>query len=129
MSNWTFFSDEEVAGLVGDTAAMLDMAHGFANKVMAEATGNPKAYVKFILTATTNGVHAANSAHYRGLAVDIGLGHLAEGAERDSARGAIVAGLILAGFRRVEPCPLHVHADRGQAPDYLVPWMAVGQDS
>lgn len=129
MGNWKFFSDAEVAGLQGDVPAMLDMAHGLANQAMAKATGDPKAYVKFILTFTTGGQHCGNSAHYKGLAADIGLGHLAEGFERDTQRWAIMVGLLGAGFQRVENAELHLHADRGSPPEYPSPTLWIGKDS
>ena len=129
MGNWKFFGDEEVKGLDTELVAMLDMAHGIANQAMAEATGNPKAYVNFILTATTGGQHAANSAHYKGLAVDVGLGHLDAGFERNTQRWAILKGLFGAGFKRIEICELHLHADRGEAPDYVSPTSWIGTDS
>lgn len=117
MSNFKYFTDEEVAGLKDNLPAMLDQARGIAG-------------VPFRLTATvaTSG-HSANSAHYKGLAVDIGLGHLAEGAERDGNRHAILKGLFAAGFQRVEVCPLHIHADIGQPPDYVAPICWIGIDT
>ena len=116
MSNFRYFTDEEVAGLKDFLPAMLDTARGIAG-------------VPFILTSTTGGQHAPNSAHYKGLAVDIGLGHLAEGAERDGARWAIMKGLFIAGFQRIEVAPGHIHCDIGQAPDYVTPICWIGTDS
>jgi len=116
MGNFKFFSDAEVAGLQGNLPAMLDQARGYAG-------------VPIVLTFTTGGVHCGNSAHYKGLAVDIGLGHLAEGSERDGQRLLIVAGLCQAGFKRIEIAPLHIHADIGQPPDYPSPVMWIGTDS
>ena len=116
VNKFHWFTDEEIAGLQEDTPAKLDAAREYAG-------------VPFRLTSTTGGQHAPNSAHYKGLAVDIGLGHLEEGVERDKHRFLIVKGLILAGFERIEVCPLHVHADRGQAPEYVTPWMMLGKDS
>ena len=117
MSNFKYFSDAEVAGLKDNLPAMLDSARGIAG-------------VPFRLTATvaTDG-HSPNSAHYKGLAVDIGLGHLAEGAERDGARHAILRGCFIAGFQRIEVCPLHIHVDIGQPPDYVSPLCWIGTDS
>jgi hypothetical protein len=129
MGKFTFFSDAELEGLKGDLPAMLDMAHMLANKAMAEATGIPSSYVKFILTATTGGQHTPNSAHYKGLAVDIGLGHLNEGFERNTQRWAILKGLFGAGFKRIEICESHIHVDRGESPDYVNPTAWLGTDS
>lgn len=116
MGNYRYFSDIEVQGLQTPLPAMLDMARGIAG-------------IPFLLTSTTDGIHAPNSAHSKGLAVDIGLGHLGEGFDRDRARFLIVQGLYGAGFKRIEVCPLHVHADIGQAPDYVSPILWLGTDS
>lgn len=115
MSNFKYFSDEEIKGLQGNLPAMLDMARGIAG-------------VPFRLTSTTGGQHATNSAHYKGLAVDIGLGHIAEGFERNTVRWAILKGLFAAGFQRIEVCPAHIHVDIGQAPDYMTPTCWIGAD-
>jgi hypothetical protein len=129
MGNWKFFKDEEVAGLDTELVAMLDMAHGISNQAMSEATGGKVAYVVYRLTFTTGGQHATNSAHYKGLAVDIGLGHLTEGFDRNTVRWAIMKGLFGAGFKRIEDCELHIHVDRGEPPDYVSPTMWIGKDS
>lgn len=116
MSNFKYFTDAEIAGLQGNLPAMLDMARGIAG-------------VPFILTFTTGGQHCGNSAHYKGLAVDIGLGHLAEGFERDTQRWAIMKGLFLAGFQRVETAPAHLHVDIGEPPEYPSPTCWIGTDT
>lgn len=116
MSNFKYFTDDEIKGLQTPLPAMLDMARGIAG-------------VSFRLTATmaTDG-HSPKSAHYRGLAVDIGLGHLAEGFDRDTQRWAIMKGLYAAGFKRIEDCPLHIHADIGEPPDFPSPCAWIGED-
>lgn len=116
MSQFHYFSDDEIKGLQGNLPAMLDQARGIAG-------------VPFVLTSTTGGQHAPNSAHYKGLAVDIGLGHLAEGFIRDTQRWAILKGLFAAGFQRIEVCPAHVHVDIGTPPDYVSPICWLGEDS
>lgn len=116
MGKWKFFTDEEVAGLQDNLPAMLDMARSIS--------GCP-----YILTFTTGGQHCPHSAHYKGLAVDIGLGHLPEGPVRDSDRFDILKGLFAAGFQRIEVCPLHIHADIGQPPEYPSPICWIGTDS
>ncbi len=116
MGNYRYFSDAEVAGLQGNLPGMLDLARGAAG-------------VPFRLTATVaSDGHAPNSAHYKGLAVDIGLGHLSEGFERDNARFNIVRGLFVAGFQRIEVCNLHIHCDIGTPPDYVGPILWLGED-
>lgn len=124
-----YFKDEELIGLDKDLCSMLYTAHGLSDKLMNEATNGKIAHVPYRLTATTGGLHAPNSAHYKGLAVDIGLGNWEAGAERDGYRWAIMAGLFGAGFKRIEPCELHVHADRGHSPDYVSPWCSIGKDA
>lgn len=116
MSQFHYFTDDEIKGLQGNLPAMLDQARGIAG-------------VPFILTFTTGGVHCGNSAHYKGLAVDIGLGHLVEGFERDTARWAIMKGLYGAGFERIEDAPRHIHADIGEMPDYPCPVAWIGTDA
>lgn len=116
MGTWKYFTDFEVIGLKDNLPAMLDMARGIAG-------------VPFILTSTVDGKHAPNSAHYKGLAVDIGLGHLSAGAIRDGARALILKGLVKAGFERIEICHLHFHVDIGTAPDYITPLCWLGEDT
>lgn len=116
MSNFRYFTDQELAGLKDNLPAMLDAARGYAG-------------VAFRLTATvaTSG-HCKHSEHYDGLAVDIGLGHLDEGVARDGARWAILSGLYKVGFKRIEICPLHIHAGIGQPPMYVTPLAWLGAD-
>ena len=115
-SNWNFFTNAEMAGLNGNLPAMLDQARGIAG-------------VPFILTATTGGKHAEHSAHYLGLAVDIGLGHLNPGLERDTVRWSILKGCFAAGFKRIEVAPAHIHVDIAEPPDYPSPICWIGTDS
>lgn len=117
VSNYKWFSDKEIAGLDKELVAMLDRARGVAG-------------VPFRLTATlaTEG-HSPNSAHYKGLAVDIGLGHLGEGFERNTQRWAILSGLFASGFKRIEICEKHIHVDRGTPPDYVSPTCWIGLDT
>lgn len=115
MSKWAYFTEEEVKGLDPELVSKLDTARKVAN-------------VPFRLTSTTGGIHAPNSAHYRGLAVDIGLGHLAEGFDRNTVRWSILKGLFAAGFERIEVAPLHIHVDMGKPPDYVSPICWIGKD-
>ena len=116
MGNWKYFTDEEVAGLVDNLPAMLDQARGIAG-------------VPFIITFSTGGEHCGNSTHYKGMAVDLGLGHLAVGFDRDTVRGEMLRGLYAAGFKRVEIAPAHLHVDIGQPPEYPSPVSWIGTDS
>jgi hypothetical protein len=115
MGQFKYFTDKEVEGLKDNLPAMLDMARGIAG-------------VPIILTFTTGGQHCGNSAHYQGLAVDIGLGHLAQGFERDTQRWSILKGLFSSGFQRIEDAPAHIHVDIGKPPNYVSPTFWMGQD-
>ena len=121
MGNYKYFSDVEIAGLKDNLPAMLDKARGLMDSRILKPA--------IILTFTTGGQHCGHSTHYEGLAVDIGLGHLAEGFERDQYRWALVKALLEAGFERIEDCPLHVHADIGTQPNYSAPVMFLGQEA
>ena len=116
MGNWNWFTDEEMTGLQTPLPAMLDKARGLAG-------------VPFIITFSTGGQHCGNSAHYKGLAVDLGLGHLSEGFARDTIRGEMLRGIYAAGFKRIEIAPLHLHVDIGQPPDYPSPITWIGTDA
>ena len=115
MGKWHYFSDKEVEGLDPELVSKLDSARHIAG-------------VPFRLTSTTGGNHTPGSEHYKGFAVDIGLGHLADGFERNTQRWAIMKGLFLSGFQRIEDCPLHIHVGIGTLPDYPSPTMWIGKD-
>lgn len=89
----THFSDAEIEGLEPELVSRLDRARGFAK-------------VPFIITEgrAKGGSHVANSAHARGLAVDIRCGGSVD-------RMKIVSALLLAGFTRIGVYDKHVHAD------------------
>jgi len=114
--NLKHFTDQEVAGLMDPNPAMLDQAR--------DILGQP-----IIITFTTGGQHCGHSTHYKGLAADLGLGHLAEGFDRDTYRWALIKAIYAAGYQRIEDCPLHVHVDTGQPPDYPSPVLILGQDA
>lgn len=99
------FTDEEVAGLEPELVSRLDSARGFAK-------------VPFIITEgrASGGSHVANSAHARGLAVDLRCSGSAD-------RFKIVCALILAGFRRIGVYDKHIHADVDTSlPDGVLWW-------
>ena len=116
MGNFKYFSDQELLGLKDNLPAMLDMARGISG-------------VPYIITFSTGGQHCPHSAHYDGKAVDLGLGHMVEGAERDGYRFDMLKGLFEAGFQRIEICPLHIHVDIGDPPEYPSPCCWIGTDS
>ena len=123
MNKFHFATDEEIVGLDQELCAKLDIAWGIANAALRPTE------VRFRLTSTTRGIHCGHSAHALGLAVDIGLGHLAEGFERDTQRWAIMHGLHGAGFKRIEEAPAHLHVDCGQPPDFPSPVQWIGKDA
>lgn len=106
LSNYKYFSDQEVAGLDKELCAKLDMARD-------------KAGVPFIITCGLRTpkqnacLHGAvsDSAHLKGLAVDLATGD-------DHMKNRIVEGLILAGLSARWGEYFVIDA---AAPDHLVP--------
>lgn len=111
MSNYKYFSDEEVAGLDKELCAMLDMARGTA--------GVPFKITSGLRTADQNSVlkgAVSDSSHLTGKAVDLWV-------EDGHAYFAMLKGLYAAGFRRFghyftaalsDPntfIPRHLHVD------------------
>ena len=94
----TWFTDDEVRGLQPQLVEMLDEARG--------AAGVPFVITSGLRTPAENVAcgGAPDSAHLRGLAVDLR-------AEDSHVRSSVVRALYRAGFRRLELCPRHVHAD------------------
>lgn len=88
-----YFTDDEIAGLDSTLVERLVEARHLAR-------------TPFVLTETVakGGSHAANTAHARGLAVDIR-------AHDSVTRFKIVKALLDAGFVRVGVYDRHVHAD------------------
>lgn len=88
-----YFTDEEIAGLAPALVERLIEARRLA-------------MTPFVLTETVanGGSHVENTAHARGLAVDIR-------AHDSITRFKIVKALLDSGFTRVGVYNLHVHAD------------------
>lgn len=120
---YKWFSDEEAKGLSPELMSKLDTARTVA--------GIPFLITSGLRTCAGNAaaMGADHSAHIQGLAVDLGLGHLAEGGERDAARYRMLNALMSAGFQRFGLYDLHVHVDVGQQPDYVqgVAWQKSAQ--
>lgn len=118
--SWKYFSDEEAKGLAPELMSKLDTAR--------EVAGIPFIITSGLRTCAGNAaaMGAGHSTHIQGLAVDLGLGHLAEGGERDSARFKIVNALLSSGFKRLGIYAAHIHCDVGQRPDYArcVIWLS-----
>lgn len=123
MSNYKYFSDEEVAGLDKELCARLDMARD-------------KAGVPFFITCgkrtpEQNGsLHGAvsDSAHLSGLAVDLATGS-------DHIKNRVIYGLCVAGlgdrigeYFSIDPAdpdnliPHHVHVDIDTTKPMEVTW-------
>lgn len=123
MSKWKFFADAEVEGLDNELVAKLDSARHVADIPFVITSG--------LRTCAGNqqAMGADHSAHIKGLAVDLGLGHLVQGYDRDNARFKMVNALLSAGFSRIGVYDLHIHCDIGQLPDYAqgVIWQKAGQ--
>jgi uncharacterized protein YcbK (DUF882 family) len=100
---------------------------GLAPELMSKLdTAREVAGIPFFITsglrscaANAAAMGADRSAHIRGLAVDLGLGHLVEGGERDGARFRMVQALLSAGFVRIFLYQAHLHVDVGAPPDYV----------
>lgn len=121
--SYRYFTDDEAKGLAPELLSKLDTARSVAAIPFRITSG--------LRTCAANAsvLGAEHSAHIKGLAVDLGLGHLAAGYERDHARCLMKKALFAAGFRRVGSYDLHIHIDVGQEPDYAqdVEWQKAGQ--
>lgn len=111
--SYKHFSDEEAKGLAPELMSKLDTAR--------EVAGIPFIITSGLRSCAANqaAMGVEHSSHIQGLAVDLGLGHLAEGGERDTARYKMVSALLSAGFRRIFLYVAHIHVDVGQQPDYV----------
>lgn len=110
---YKYFTDEEAKGLAPELMSKLDTARAVAGVPFIISSG--------LRTCAANAaaMGAEHSSHIQGLAVDLGLGHLPEGGERDAARYKMVGALLSAGFLRLGVYNLHIHADVGHQPDYV----------
>lgn len=93
-----YFKEKEVEGLDKELISMLDIARSFAE-------------IPFIITSGFRTPEknqqvggAKDSAHLKGLAVDLACCS-------SEKRYLIIKGLIKAGFKRIEICKHHIHAD------------------
>ena len=112
MSNWNYFKEEEIAGLVTELVAKLDQARHYAN-------------TPFFFTSTTrsvadnaNAMGVENSSHISGKAVDIRV-------DNSTDRFNIVKGLVMAGFNRIGVYDHHIHADIDETKPQNVMWTGV----
>lgn len=113
---YRYFKDSEVQGLSNELVSKLDTARHVSGVAYIIKRG--KATVSE--NEKVGGVE--DSAHLNGLAVDLGLGHLAEGYDRNHARFLMVKGLYVAGFTRIILYSNHVHADvDGSKPQETMP--------
>lgn len=112
MSNFKYFTNEELTGLKDNLPAMLDAARGAAGIPFKITSGfrTPEQEA-----ALQGGVH--DSTHSLGLAVDLECAG-------DNTLFLMLRGLFSAGFRRIgiyhdsQFQVHHIHADIGQQPDY-----------
>jgi zinc D-Ala-D-Ala carboxypeptidase len=107
-----FFTDDEIKGLDPEFVALLDWARGRAKIpfVITRGAVTPEQNKK------DGGVE--NSAHLRGLAVDL---HLEDGAHRFK----MVQALVIAGFKRIGVYDKHVHVDADPTLPQEVMWVGV----
>lgn len=111
--SYKWFSDEEAKGLSPELMSKLDTARTVAGIPFIISSG--------LRTCAANSsvMGAEHSTHILGQAVDLGLGHLAAGGERDGARFKMLNALLSAGFQRIGLYDAHIHVDVGQPPDYV----------
>lgn len=107
MARW--FSDDEIIGLDPALVARLDHARGLAK-------------VPFIITEgfASGGSHVANTAHARGLAVDLRCAS-------SRTRMKMLAALLQAGFRRIGVYDAHIHADVDETLPQDVVWVGLSR--
>ena len=105
-----WFSDAEIAGLDQNLVKMLDSARGFAKTPFIITSG--------LRTPLENQAAGGvlNSAHTRGLAVDLACAG-------SRTRFHMVAALLLAGFRRIEIADRHIHVDIDESKPMDVMWL------
>jgi len=101
------FSPKEVEGLDPNLVQMLERARGFAG-------------VPFIITegVGSGGHHVINSAHQRGLAVDIRC-------SGSHDRMKVVSAALITGFKRIGVYDKHVHLDVDPSLPQDVMWTGV----
>lgn len=107
---YKYFSEEEVAGLDGRLASMLDLARGICGFPFKITSGyRPPEH-----NTAIGGV--PDSAHTKGLAAD-----LARPSE-DEPLWRMIWALGLAGFNRIEIATRHVHVDIDHTKPQFVMW-------
>jgi len=106
---WIYFKPEEVVGLDEGLVTRLDAARGIAG-------------VPFRITEGlgSGGAHVGNTAHARGLAVDLAC-------VLSGKRMRMVRGLLQAGFRRIGIYDKHIHADIDKTLPQDVMWWGVSK--
>lgn len=114
MSQYKFFSDDEVAGLDRELCAMLDMARGKAGVPFTITCGLRNAAQNAALPESVS-----DSAHLTGHAVDLACGD-------STTRYAMLAGLLSAGFNRIGIYSAHLHVDNDATKPPNVCWYVAG---
>lgn len=114
MSNYKYFTDDEIKGLDLELCAMLDRARGLA--------GMPFTITCGLRTPDENAAlpeSVKDSAHLTGNAVDLACAD-------SSLRYAMIRGLILSGFSRIGIYSAHIHADNSTTLPPNVIWYVEG---
>lgn len=109
---WTYFKDEEVAGLDKELVSKLDSARHVAGVPFTITSG------KRTLEENQNAGGVQDSAHETGLAVDL---RVPDG----TSRFLMVSALLQAGFKRMGVYDKHIHVDIDASKPQNVLW--VGQ--
>lgn len=109
MGRWIHFTDGEVKGLDTELVAMLDMGRALCN--------HPFIITRGLSTAEENSACGGvkNSAHLRGLAVDLAC-------EDSMQRFEMIKALFAVGFSRIGIYEKHLHADRDESLPQAVCW-------
>lgn len=110
MSKWKYFTDEEVAGLKDELVLKLDQLRFHAQIPVIITCG----YRSPEQNLTVGGV--ANSAHTRGLAVDIAC-------PDSGTRYRLIGAAFQVGFKRIEAATRHVHLDIDETLPQDVLWI------
>lgn len=105
---YKYFTPKEVRGLHPELVTLLDTARGLAKTPFVITDG---------LRKKKAGYGVSNSAHHKGLAVDLRC-------RSSRPRFLMLKALIAVGFRRIGIYDRHIHVDISKSKDRDVAWWA-----
>jgi uncharacterized protein YcbK (DUF882 family) len=114
MSNYRYFTLEELAGLDKELCAMLDLARGKAGIPFVISCGTRTPEQNACLAESVK-----DSAHLTGNAVDLAC-------DDSVSRFAMVKALLDVGFTRIGIYSAHIHADNSKTLPQNVCWYVAG---